>query len=73
MVAQAEIDNIQKFWRHVFGGGHGLVQVFTGAGAGDPTPSLPRRTRCSPMSAHCPGGLGALTGGRAPGPTWFGG
>src|SRR5215204_4414615 len=33
MVAQQErqeIDNIQKFWRHIFGGGRGLLQVWTG-------------------------------------------
>src|SRR5215211_2704273 len=30
MVTQAEIDTIQKFWRHLFGGERDLVQVFTG-------------------------------------------
>jgi hypothetical protein len=30
MVAQPEILNIQKFWRHIFGGERGLLQIFTG-------------------------------------------
>jgi hypothetical protein len=29
MVAQPEILNAQKFWRHVFGGERGLLQIFT--------------------------------------------
>ena len=30
MVAQPEIGNIQKLWRHVHGGERGLLQIFTG-------------------------------------------
>src|SRR5215204_1013127 len=37
MVAQPEIDNILKLWRHVLGGGSGLLQVFTAARDDDGT------------------------------------